>query len=128
MEKIEIDQLNLMQIMEGILKKTYDKKLSSDNIESIQPLLAALARRLFITEHEALMLTAFINLCDDCRILFSDLARHFDCSNVTIQTYWAEINSLVEKGYVCIRKDSDGYMLSMSPVKLWSLFVRIILT
>ena len=117
METIEIDKLNLMQIMEVILKKTYGKKLSSDNIESIQPLLAALASRLFITEREALMLTAFINLCDDCRILFSDLARHFDCSNVTIQTYWAEINSLVEKGYVCIRKDNDGYMTFYVPGK-----------
>ena len=115
MEKIEIDKLNLMQIMEVILKKTYGKKLSSDNIESIQPLLAALASRLFITEREALMLTAFINLCDDNRISFRDLARHFDCSNVKIQTYWPEIESLAEKGYVCIRK--DGYLTFYVPGK-----------
>ncbi len=117
MKKAEFNKLNLMQIMEVILKKTYGKKLSSDNIESIQPLLAALASRLFITEREALMLTAFINLFDDSRISFHDLARHFDCSNVKIQTYWPEIESLAEKWYVCIRKDNDGYLTFYVPSK-----------
>ena len=115
MKKAEINKLNLMQIMEVILEKTDQKKLSPDNLKSIQPLLAALASRLFITEREALMLTAFINLCDDSRISFRDLARHFDCSNVTIQTYWPEIESLAEKGYVCIRK--DGYLTFYVPDK-----------
>ena len=117
MKKAEFNKLNLMQIMEVILEKTNQMKLSPDNLQSIQPLLEALASRLFITEREALMLTAFINLCDDNRISFRDLARHFDCSNVTIQTYWAAINSLVEKGYVCIRKDNDGYMTFYVPGK-----------
>ena len=115
MKKAEINKLNLMQIMEVVLEKTYEKKLSPANLKSIQPLLAALAIRLFITEREALMLTAFINLCDDSRISFRDLARHFDCSNVTIQTYWSEIESLAEKGYVCIRK--DGYLTFYVPDK-----------
>ena len=115
MKKAEFNKLNLMQIMEVILEKTDQKKLSPDNLKSIQPLLAALASRLFITEREALMLTAFINLCDDNRISFRDLARHFDCSNVTIQTYWPEIESLAEKGYVCIRK--DGYLTFYVPDK-----------
>ena len=117
MKKAEINKLNLMQIMEVVLEKTYEKKLSPANLKSIQPLLAALASRLFITEREALMLTAFINLCDDSRISFRDLARHFDCSNVKIQTYWPEIESLAEKWYVCIRKDNDGYLTFYVPSK-----------
>ena len=117
MKKAEINKLNLMQIMEVVLEKTYEKKLSPANLKSIQPLLAALASRLFITEREALMLTAFINLCDDNRISFRDLARHFDCSNVKIQTYWPEIESLAEKWYVCIRKDNDGYLTFYVPSK-----------
>ena len=117
MKKAEINKLNLMQIMEVVLEKTYEKKLSPANLKSIQPLLAALASRLFITEREALMLTAFINLCDDSRISFHDLARHFDCSNVKIQTYWPEIESLAEKWYVCIRKDNDGYLTFYVPSK-----------
>ena len=117
MKKAEINKLNLMQIMEVVLEKTYEKKLSPANLKSIQPLLAALASRLFITEREALMLTAFINLCDDSRISFRDLARHFDCSNVKIQTYWPEIESLAEKWYVCIRKDNDGYLTFYVPGK-----------
>ena len=117
MKKAEINKLNLMQIMEVVLEKTYEKKLSPANLKSIQPLLAALASCLFITEREALMLTAFINLCDDNRISFRDLARHFDCSNVKIQTYWPEIESLAEKWYVCIRKDNDGYLTFYVPSK-----------
>ena len=117
MKKAEINKLNLMQIMEVVLEKTYEKKLSPANLKSIQPLLAALASRLFITEREALILTAFINLCDDYRIGFRDLARHFDCTNVTIQTYWPEIESLAEKGYVCIRKDNGGYLTFNVPSK-----------
>ena len=117
MKKAEINKLNLMQIMEVVLEKTYEKKLSPANLKSIQPLLAALVSRLFITEREALILTAFINLCDDYRIGFRDLARHFDCTNVTIQTYWPEIESLAEKGYVCIRKDNGGYLTFNVPSK-----------
>lgn len=110
MTKAEIGKLNLMQIMEVILEKTHEKKLSPTNLKSVQPMLDALANRLSITDREALMLTAFVNLCDDNRIVFRDLARHFNCTNIKIQTYWAEIESLSEMGYICIRKDEDGDM------------------
>ena len=110
MTKAEINKLNLMQIMEVIIEKTNDKKLAPANIRSIQPWIATLANRLSITDREALMLTAFVNLCDDSRIVFRDLARHFNCTNIKIQTYWAEIESLSEMGYICIRKDEDGDM------------------
>ena len=110
MTKAEINKLNLMQIMEVILEKTDDKKLTPANLKSIQPFLAALANRLSITDREALMLAAFVNQCDDSRIVFRDLARHFNCTNIKIQTYWAEIESLSEMGYICIRKDEDGDM------------------
>lgn len=117
MTKAEISKLNLMQIMEVILEKTHEKKLSPTNLKSVQPMLDALASRLSITDREALMLTAFVNLCDDNRIGFHDLARHFDCTNIKVQTYWAEIESLSEKGYVCIRKDNDGDMTFNVPGK-----------
>lgn len=117
MTKAEINKLNLMQIMEVILEKTHEKKLSPTNLKSVQPMLDALASRLSITDREALMLTAFVNLCDDNRIGFHDLARHFDCTNIKVQTYWAEIESLSEKGYVCIRKDNDGDMTFNVPGK-----------
>ena len=65
MTKAEINKLNLMQIMEVILEKTDDKKLTPANLKSIQPFLAALANRLSITDREALMLAAFVNQCDD---------------------------------------------------------------
>ena len=110
MTKAEINKLNLMQIMEVILEKTDDKKLTPANLKSIQPFLAALASRLSITDREALMLAAFVNQCDDSRIVFRDLARHFNCTNIKIQTYWAEIESLSAMGYICIRKDEDGDM------------------
>ena len=110
MTKAEINKLNLMQIMEVIIEKTNDKKLAPANIRSIQPWIATLANRLSITDREALMLAAFVNLCDDSRIVFRDLARHFNCTNIKIQTYWAEIESLSKMGYICIRKDEDGDM------------------
>lgn len=117
MTKAEINKLNLMQIMEVILEKTHEEKLSPANLKSIQPMLDALANRLSITDREALMLTAFVNLCDDNRIGFHDLARHFDCTNIKIQTYWAEIVSLSEKGYVGICKNNDGDMTFHVPGK-----------
>ena len=117
MTKAEINKLNLMQIMEVILEKTDDKKLSPANLKSIQPLLAALASRLSITEREALMLAVFVNFCDDNRIVFRDLARHFNCTNIKIQTYWAEIESLSKKGYINICKDGDGNMTFSVPGK-----------
>ena len=117
MKKAEINKLNLMQIMEVILEKTNMEKLSPANLKSIQPMLDALANRLSITDREALMLTVFINLCDDHRIGFYDLARHFNCTNIKIQSYWAEIVSLSEKGYVGICKHNDGDMTFHVPGK-----------
>lgn len=110
MTKAEINKLNLMQIMEVILEKTYDKKLSPANLKSVKPMLDALACRLSITDREALMLTAFVNLCDDNNIAFRDLARHFNCNNIKMQTYWAEIESLSEKGYINICMEGNGTM------------------
>lgn len=95
--KQNINGLNLMQLFERIIDITAKQGLKTANITRARPYLRRLSERLQISEHEALMLAACVNLgCDD-DLSVSNLAEHFGCTNIKILTYWKELLSLNDK-------------------------------
>ena len=95
--KQNINSLNLMQLFERIIDITAKQGLKTANITRARPYLRRLSERLQISEHEALMLAACVNLgCDD-DLSVSNLAEHFGCTNIKILTYWKELLSLNDK-------------------------------
>lgn len=103
----------IIQLMEQVIEKTKDKKLSKKSLDSVQSQLEEIAERLDITPRQALMMAAIVNRFDDSHIEASDLARHFDTTPIKILAYWPDMESLREKKLIRINEDKDDTSLSL---------------
>ncbi len=114
--------LNFMQLFERIIDLTAEKNFDEDSIAQAQPYLQVVAERLSLTEAEALLLSACVNLCCDNSIEIADLAKQFGCKNIRIQSYWAELLSLDKKRLLVRKQDYIGSVsFSMPPTVLIAL-------
>lgn len=96
--KPTISSLNLMQLFERIIDLTSGKELQTASIAQARPCLRIIGERLSLNETEALMLSACVNLCCNGSAGVGDMAMHFGCKNIRIQTYWA--------GFALARKET----------------------
>ncbi len=111
--------LNFMQLFERIIDLTAEKNFDENSIAQAQPYLQVVAERLSLTETEALLLSACVNLCCDNSIEIADLAKQFGCKNIRIQSYWAELLSLDKKRLLVRKQDYIGSVsFSMPPTVL----------
>jgi hypothetical protein len=97
--------LSLMKHIERIVAETQDKKLSQESIDACGEHMNALAQKLDITPMQALLLSVFIDQCDDECIRLGNLAKHFQCQNVNVMCYLEDIDTLASKGYIRKRKE-----------------------
>ena len=100
-------KLRLMQHMEKVVELSKDSKLSKECFEKCKPHTAAISKKLGMTELQALMMSVYIDQSDNESIRISDLAKHFDCRNINVMSYSAEIDGLVEKSYIRRRKRGE---------------------
>lgn len=119
--KQDITSLNLMQLFEQVIDLTADRNLPPDNITDVQPYLDRLSERLQISTREALLLSACVN-ADSCTINISDIASHFGCKNIKIQTYWQDLLSLTTKRLLFTRWDIDGETAFVFPQEVLNAF------
>ena len=111
----------IIQLMEQVIEKTKDKKLSQKSLNAVQSQLDEIAERLDITPRQALMMAAVVNRFDDSHIEASDLARHFDTTPIKILAYWPDIEGLNEKKLIRISEDKDDTSISLPQFVLKSL-------
>ncbi|MGM9831123.1 MAG: ATP-binding protein [Paludibacteraceae bacterium] len=119
--KQDITSLNLMQFFEQVIDLTADRNLPPDNITDVQPYLDRLSERLQISTREALLLSACVN-AGSCTINISDIASHFGCKNIKIQTYWQDLLSLTTKRLLFTRQNLDGETAFVFPQEVLNAF------
>lgn len=119
--KQDITSLNLMQLFEQVIDLTADRNLPPDNITDVQPCLDRLSERLQISTREALLLSACVN-AGSCTINISDIASHFGCKNIKIQTYWQDLLSLTTKRLLFTRQNLDGETAFVFPQEVLNAF------
>lgn len=119
--KQDITSLNLMQLFEQVIDLTADRNLPPDNITDVQPYLDRLSERLQISTREALLLSACVN-AGSCTINISDIASHFGCKNIKIQTYWQDLLSLTTKRLLFTRQNLDGETAFVFPQEVLNAF------
>jgi hypothetical protein len=94
---VELDNMPQIQLIDTIIGKMEDNKLSETNIKAAKPYIKRLAKHLDISDDAAMMFSAFFNDFSDTCIVISDIARFFDCNKVKILTYWSAIEELEKK-------------------------------
>lgn len=98
---------SVLDLMEKIVDLSDDMGRPACNGE-LKPYVTKLAKLLGLLPMEALLLSVFVDRCDDNRIRLFELARHFDCRNVALLSMEPFIDSLVSRKLIKRRTDEDG--------------------
>ncbi len=117
--------MNVLELIEQIVELTNDQGITTEMkkgkvqlVSPAKPYIKELMTRLGIeNEIEALFLAVFVDQCNDSRINMKDIARHFDVRMVKILSMAEHIDSLVHRGIIMRKKDSDGDITYRVPNK-----------
>ena len=115
---VELENIPQIQLIDAIIGKMEDNKLSETNIKVAKPYIKRLAKHLDISDDAAMMFSAFFNDFSDTRIVISDIASFFDCNQVKILTYWSAIEELEKKKFIRKSKDDKNNVSYFIPDEL----------
>lgn len=108
-------QLTQIQLIDEIISKMEEKKISEESINAAKPYFAELAKRNSLSEDAAMLLAAFFNDFADSRIWVKDIADFYECNQVKILTKWAAIEELVGRRFLLQYKKGNGELYYAVP-------------
>ena len=97
----------LLLAIEAVVEATHDSAFGEKALKAVDSELAYIADKLELTKMQAVMMSVFMDQCNDHRINLSDLSRHFGCRNIRMLRMSAEIRALAEKKYIKVARN-DG--------------------
>ncbi len=104
----DVTKLTQVQLVDEIIVRLEEKKLSEESVKKAKPFMTEFAKRNAISEDAAMLFAAYFNDFADTRIWIKDIARFFDCNQVKILTKWSAIEELVAKRFVTQYKKDNG--------------------
>lgn len=108
-------QLTQIQLIDEIISKMEEKKMSEESINAAKPYFAELARRNNISDDAAMLFAAFFNYFADSHTYIKDIADFFSCNQVKILTKWAAIEELVSRRFLLQYKKENGELYYAVP-------------
>ena len=104
----EVTKLTQVQLVDEIIVRMEDKKLSEESVKKAKPFMAEFAKRNNISENAAMLFAAFFNDFADHQIWIRDIAGFFECNKVKILTMWSAIEELVSRRFILQYKKDSG--------------------
>lgn len=106
---VKASSTTFIQAMETIIDKAEDSKLSPQFFKdrTVRSMSEWLADQLGVTPCQAVLLSLFMNFCNDNRIELNDLANFTGCRMLSMLRFCPDIDALVSKGYLICRRRSD---------------------
>lgn len=114
--KKELKNKSVLELIVHLVDLTSENGLNLDLESSCYA--KELAYRLDITPMQALLTSAFVDMSDDSRICYHDLAQHFNVRTAKILCLCDDIDALVKRGVIVKRVDSDGDVSFRIPQKV----------
>ena len=111
----EVANLLQVQLIDEIIVRMEDKKLSEESVKTAKPFIAEFAKRNNISEDAAMLFVAFFNAFADNHIWIRDIAGFFDCNKVKILTKWSAVEELVGRRFVLQYKKDNGDLFYTVP-------------
>lgn len=114
--KAALKKKSLIELIEQVVTLTEDAGttvITSD----FEPYVNEMARRLSLSPQQAMILSVFINQCDDHSIRLHDLAQHFDVKTISILALTDEIDELVRRKVIIRRRNNEGDVSYRVPSK-----------
>lgn len=104
-----MEQMDLLQAFEIIVDKAKGSSLGEKFYQEADPYLGFVSDKLCISKRASAIMALFADRCDDNHIQFSDYTDFLDCRILSLLRYSKETEELVDKEYVCRRKDEGLY-------------------
>lgn len=101
-------KLTQVQLIDEIIVRMEDKKLSEESVKKAKPFMAEFAKRNNISKNAAMLFAAFFNDFADNHIWIRDVAGFFECNKVKILTMWSAIEELVSRRFILQYKKDNG--------------------
>ena len=109
------ERLTLLGAIEQIVELSEDSNLSDDFYAKAKRYVNYVSRKLGVSKVQAVMMSLFVDNCNDYRIELRQLASHLGCRTVRIIKYGAEIDDLVRRKMLCCRRDRDSVAYRVPP-------------
>ena len=109
------ERLTLLGAIEQIVELSEDSNLSDDFYAKAKRYVNYVSRKLGVSKVQAVMMSLFVDNCNDYRIELRQLASHLGCRTVRIIKYGAEIDDLVRRKMLCCRRDRDSVSYRVPP-------------
>jgi len=100
MKEYNQQEINLINIIEIISKKSAKSNLNPKKLETIKDEVTILADYLKINHIQAILFACIINLCLTNRTNIAALSRHFSCSSLKMIAVMDEIDKLDRSGLI----------------------------
>ena len=104
----DLTKLLQVQLIDEIIVRMQEKKLSEESIKKAKPFIVEFAKRNNISENAAMLFAAFFNDFADHQIWIRDIAGFFECNKVKILTMWSAIEELVSRRFILQYKKDCG--------------------
>jgi len=105
--------LNLIGHIEKIVDQAKDSKLSTEFYKTVKPHTDYVGKALDLTPVQSILISLFINNCDNSHIELNVLSRTVNCSNVTMIRLMNDIDVLVKKKYIRSLQNDDTSQFSV---------------
>ena len=118
--KHDLGKLGLFDLMEHIASLSSGNGTPSNQL--LDPVMlhncAELGNRLNITAKQALLLSVFVNFYPSSDIEIKDVAKHLDCTNLSIMACYDDIKVLRSKKYITEHKSRNNvdYYIPMNTI------------
>ncbi|MDR2807629.1 MAG: ATP-binding protein [Spirochaetaceae bacterium] len=94
-------KLSLLGHIEKIVELSEKKGLSDDFFERAAQHITVVTEKLSVTPIQALLLSHFLNRCDDQAISIDDISESIKCSKIRIIQYMNELDELEKRKFIC---------------------------
>ena len=90
----------LLDAFEKIVEFSRDSELSTDFFKAVRPEIKFISTKLSLTEMQSVLLSIFIDKCEDSRIRASEIASFLGIGTIRMLKHIDEIEDLVNKRYL----------------------------
>ena len=108
-------RLTLLGAIEQIVELSEGSNLSDEFYAQAKRYINYVCRKLSVNKVQAVLLSLFIDNCNDYRIDLKQLSSHLNCRMVSIIRYGAEIDYLVKRKLIRCRRDRDSESYRVPP-------------
>lgn len=120
---MKVARLNVLNAMEQIVELSSGSDLSKDFFAEAKRYINFLCRKLSLSHMQAVLLSLFVDNCDDYRIELKQLASHIGCRTIRIIQYGKEIDDMVSRKLIRCRRDRDSVTYRV-PLEVMDAFRR----